>query len=290
MQKELNKIAQDTNSFLKRFVKRQKKSELMIPMKYGLFSGGKKIRSKILIDIGSIFKINYKSLIILGAAVECIHAYSLIHDDLPCMDNDSIRRGKPSTHIKFGESTAVLAGNSLLTMAFEILSHKDLNLSEKTKINLINKISESSGHLGIAGGQYLDLSFEHKKISKKRIVEMEIKKTGKLFSFCCVAPLIIKKRSKQEINKFENIGADIGLLFQVADDLIDNKGSLLVAGKKTGKDKIKGKATLISLLGHKNTIKYANKLIFKINNKLKKYGSKSKNLSDTLEYILNRNK
>jgi len=290
MKKKLNKIAKDTNLFLKKFVQRQKKSELIIPMKYGLFSRGKKIRSKILVDIGSIFKINYKSLIIIGSAVECIHSYSLIHDDLPCMDNDSIRRGKPSTHIKFGESTAVLAGNSLLTMAFEILSHKSLNLSEKIKINLINKISESSGHLGIAGGQYLDLSFEHKKISKKRIVDMEIKKTGKLFSFCCVAPLIIKKRSKQEINKFENLGADIGLLFQVADDLIDNKGSLLVAGKKTGKDEIKGKATLISLLGYKYTIKYANKLILKINNKLKKYGQRSKNLSETLEYILNRNK
>ncbi len=290
MEKKLNKIARDTSLFLKKFIYKQKKSELIVPMKYGLFSGGKKIRSKILIDIGSIFRVNYKSLIILGAAVECIHAYSLIHDDLPCMDNDSIRRGKPSTHIKFGESTAVLAGNSLLTMAFEILSHKDLKLSEKVKIKLINKISESSGHLGIAGGQYLDLSFEHKKISKKRIIEMEIKKTGKLFIFCCVAPLIIKKKSKKEIKKFENIGANIGLLFQVADDLIDNKGSLLLAGKKTGKDKIKGKATLISLLGHKNTIKYGNKLILKINYELKKYGSRSKNLSETLEYILNRNK
>ena len=290
MKKKLNKIAKDTNLFLKTFINKQKKSELIIPMKYGLFSGGKKIRSKILIDIGSLFKINYRSLIIIGSAVECIHAYSLIHDDLPCMDNDTIRRGKPSTHVKFGESTAVLAGNSLLTMAYEILSHRDLNISEKIKINLINKISECSGHLGIAGGQYLDLSFEYKKISKKRIIEMEIKKTGKLFSFCCAAPLILKKRSKKEIKRFENIGADIGLLFQVADDLIDNKGSLLVAGKKTGKDKKKGKATLISLLGDKNTIKYANKLILKIESKLKKYGSKSKNLSATLEYILNRNK
>ena len=290
MQKELNKIAKDTNTFLKKFIKKQKKSELIIPMQYGLFSRGKKIRSKILIDIGSLFKINYKSLIIIGSAVECIHAYSLIHDDLPCMDNDSIRRGKLSAHIKFGESTAVLAGNSLLTMAFEILSHKDLNVSGKTKINLINKISESSGHLGIAGGQYLDLSYENKKVCRKRVIEMEIKKTGKLFSFCCVAPLIIKKKSKKEIMKFENIGADIGLLFQVTDDLIDHKGSLLVAGKKTGKDKKKGKATLISLLGHKNTIKYANKLIFKINNKLKRYGPKSKNLAETLDYILNRNK
>ena len=290
MKKKLDKIAKDTNLFLKRFIKKQKKSELITSMKYGLFSGGKKIRSKILIDIGSLFKLNYKSLIVIGSAVECIHAYSLIHDDLPCMDDDSIRRGKPSTHIKFGESTAVLAGNSLLTMAFEILSHKHLNLSEKIKINLINKISESSGHLGIAGGQYLDLSFEHRKISKNKIVEMEIKKTGKLFSFCCAAPLILKKKKKKEIKEFENIGADIGLLFQVADDLIDYKGDSLAAGKKTGKDKKKGKATLISLLGHENTIKYANKIIFKINSKLKKYGSKSKNLFKTLDYILNRNK
>ena len=290
MQTELNKIAKDTNLFLKKFIKKQKKSKLIIPMQYGLFSGGKKIRSKILIDIGSLFKINYKSLIIVGSAVECIHSYSLIHDDLPCMDNDSIRRGKPSTHIKFDESTAVLAGNSLLTMAFEILSHRELNLSEKTKINLINKISESSGHLGIAGGQYLDLSYEHKRVSTKKVIDMEVKKTGKLFSFCCAAPLIIKKKNKKEIKKFENIGADIGLLFQVADDLIDYKGSLSIAGKKTGKDKKKGKATLISLLGPKNTIIYANKLIMKINRKLKKYGTNSQNLSKTLNYILNRNK
>ena len=290
MQKKLNKIAKDTNYFLRRFISKQQKSELIVAMKYGLFSGGKKIRSKILVDIGSLFKLNYKQLIIIGAAVECIHAYSLIHDDLPCMDDDSLRRGKASTHIKFGESTAVLAGNSLLTMAFEILSHKDLDFNEKIKINLINKISESSGHLGIAGGQYLDLSYEKKRVSKKKIIEMEIKKTGRLFSFCCVAPLIIRKKDNKEIKKFENIGADIGLLFQVADDLIDYKGNSLVAGKKTGKDKKKGKATLISLLGYKNTIKYANSLILKINNKLKKYGPKRNNLSETLNYILNRKK
>ena len=168
MQRKLNKIAKDTNLFLRRFIAKQKKSNLMVAMKYGLFSGGKKIRSKILIDVGSLFSLDYKTLIIIGASVECIHAYSLIHDDLPCMDDDSIRRGKPSAHIKFGEATAVLAGNSLLTMAFEILSHKDLRMSEKIKIDLINKISESSGHLGIAGGQYLDLSYEHKKISEKK--------------------------------------------------------------------------------------------------------------------------
>ena len=290
MKKKLDKIAKDTNFFLKNFIKRQKKSDLIIAMKYGLFSGGKKIRSKILIDVGSFFKIDYKSLIIIGSAVECIHAYSLIHDDLPCMDNDKLRRGKPSTHIKFGESTAVLAGNSLLTLAFEILSYSGLKLNEKIKINLIDKISKYSGHLGIAGGQYLDLDYEKKKISMRKIIEMEIKKTGKLFSFCCTAPLIIKKKNRSEIKKFENIGENIGLLFQVADDIIDYQGNSSIAGKKTGKDAKKGKATLISLLGYKNTIKYAKNLILKINKQIKKYGSKSKNLSETLDYILHRSK
>ena len=290
MKKKLDKIAKDTNFFLKNFIKKQKKSDLIIAMKYGLFSGGKKIRSKILVDVGSFFKIDYKSLIIIGSAVECIHAYSLIHDDLPCMDNDKLRRGKPSTHIKFGESTAVLAGNSLLTLAFEILSYSGLKLNEKIKINLIDKISKYSGHLGIAGGQYLDLDYEKKKISMKKIIEMEIKKTGKLFSFCCTAPLIIKKKNKAEIKKFENIGENIGLLFQVADDIIDYQGNSSIAGKKTGKDAKKGKATLISLLGYKNTIKYAKNLILKINKQIKKYGSKSKNLSETLDYILYRSK
>ena len=130
MQNKLIKIAKDTNFFLKKFIKKQKKTDLITPMNYGLFSGGKKIRSKILIRYWSLFKVDYKTLISIGAAVECIHAYSLIHDDLPCMDNDKLRRGKPSTHIKFGESTAVLAGNSLLTMAFEILSDPKLKIDE----------------------------------------------------------------------------------------------------------------------------------------------------------------
>ena len=290
MKKKLNNIAKDTNLYLKKFLNKQKNSKLIPAMNYGLFPGGKKIRSKILIDIGSLMSIDYKILIAVGASVECIHAYSLIHDDLPCMDNDKMRRGKPSTHIKFGESTAVLAGNSLLTMAFEILTNSSLKLNERIKINLIKKLSECSGHLGIAGGQYLDLNYEKKKISKKKIIEMEIKKTGKLFSFCCAAPAIIKKKNFKEIKFFENIGADIGLLFQIADDLIDFKGNSKIAGKKTGKDQKKGKATLISLLGYMNAIKYCDKIILKINKSLKKYGSNYQNIEETLDYILNRNK
>jgi len=286
----LNKVAKDTNLYLKNFLSKQGNSKLISAMKYGLFPGGKKIRSKILIDIGSLLSVDYKTLITIGSAVECIHAYSLIHDDLPCMDDDKIRRGKPSTHIKFGESTAVLAGNSLQTMACEILASPSLKIKEKTKINLIKKLSECSGHLGIAGGQYLDLSYEKKKVSKNKIIEMEKKKTGKLFSFCCAAPAIIKNKSKKEIKFFENIGANIGLLFQIADDLIDFRGNSKKAGKKTGKDQKKGKATLISLLGYTNAIKCCNKIILDVNKNLNKYGSNAENIKNTLDYILNRDK
>ena len=289
MKKKLNKVAKDTNLYLKKFILKQKSSELLNPMKYGLLPGGKKIRSKLIVDVGKIFNINYNKLIQIGAAVECIHAYSLIHDDLPCMDNDKLRRGKISTHVKYGESTAILAGNSLLTIAFEILSQSSLKVDYKTKISLINLLTKCSGHSGIAGGQYSDLKFEGKKQSLKKIVNMQIKKTGKLFSFCCVAPIIISKKNKY-INSFDSIGSKIGLLFQIADDLIDYSGSSKRAGKKTRKDSKKGKATLISLLGYKNTVKYGDKLKLEIFSKLNKFGNKTKDLKDTINYILIRSK
>jgi len=289
MKRKISKIARDTNLFLLNFLSKQKKTELINPMKYGLISGGKKIRSKLIVDVGKIFKIKYQNLIQIGAAVECIHAYSLIHDDLPCMDNDLLRRGKLSTHKKYGESTAILAGNSLLTSAFEILSENNFKLDDKIKIKLVKLISECSGHSGIAGGQYSDLSFERKKIPLKKIVEMQIKKTGKLFSFCCMAPVIISKKNNY-LKKFDKIGSDIGLLFQIADDLIDYVGKTKKVGKKTKKDLKKGKATLISLLGQKNTIKYGNKLKLTIFKRLNTFGKKADDLKDTVNHILERNK
>ena len=290
MLNDLNKIAKDTNFFLKKYLKKQKYSGLISPMNYGLFSGGKKIRSKILVDVGKIFNVSYKKIIIIGAAVECIHAYSLIHDDLPCMDNDLTRRGKSSTHVKFGEATAVLAGNSLLTLAFEILSDKKLNIKEKTKNILIDKLSKCAGHAGIAGGQFLDLDFENKNIPFKKSIDMQLKKTGKLFGYCSSVPAIIKNSNVKKINNFEAIGFDLGLLFQISDDLIDYKGDSIKAGKKTKKDNKLGKATLISLLGYKKTVIYSEKLRKKIQKKIMKYGQRSKNLSETINYILKRSK
>ena len=183
IKKKLFKNAKKVDHFLINFIKNQKKSLLVKPMKYGVISGGKKIRSTIIFEAGKIFNINEIKLINICAAVECIHSYSLIHDDLPCMDNDSIRRGKPSTHIKFGEASAVLAGSSLLTLAFEIIADKKYSLNSNIKNEIIRSLAICSGHTGIAGGQEMDLKFENQKKKLNEIINMQRKKTGKLFNF-----------------------------------------------------------------------------------------------------------
>ena len=287
--KKLETVAADTNDYLKSFFLKQKKnSNLLQPMKYGVFSGGKRFRSSIVVNTGKIYGIDYKKLIILASAVECIHSYSLIHDDLPAMDNDELRRGKQTVHKKYNEFTAILAGNSLLCFAYEILTEKNFKISEIRKIELIKALSVSAGHSGLAGGQYSDLTFENKKILKKNIINMQRKKTGELFGFCCESIGIIKGLNTTKRKKLREIGIDIGLLFQTVDDLIDYKGDSSIVGKPTKSDKKKGKATLVNLLGYQQTLDFSKKLKQKINNKLKKYGKKANDLIDSVEFILER--
>ncbi len=287
--KKLDNIAKDTNVFLAElFSKKSNKSDLVLAMKYGVFSGGKRFRSTIIVNTGKIFNIRYKKLIAIAAAVECIHSYSLIHDDLPAMDNDDLRRGKPATHKKFNEFTAILAGNSLLTLAFEILSSKKLNFSTRVKNELIKILAIYSGSSGLAGGQYSDLTYENKKVSKKKIIDIQIKKTGKLFAFCCESVGVIKELNYKKRNKLKRIGLDIGLLFQITDDLIDYKGDAKIVGKPTGRDKSKGKQTLINLIGYNKTLSLVKNLKKKITTNIQKYGIKSDDLLLSVEFILDR--
>ena len=287
--KKLHINAKKIDKFLLKFLKKQKKSLLVAPMKYGLISGGKKIRSTIILEAGKLFNLSKKKLIDICAAVECIHSYSLIHDDLPCMDDDSMRRGKLSTHKKFGEATAVLAGNSLLTLAFEIISDKKNFLTLKHKNQIIKLLSNCAGHSGVAGGQELDLKFENSKKSLRQIIDMQRKKTGKLFNFCLQSAAIIGNKNDKEKTTFGKLGEEIGLLFQISDDFLDIKGSQKLIGKPTKKDKKKGKSTLISVLGYENTLRYANDLKKKILLKLKKHGKVANNLIETIEFIYERN-
>ena len=288
IKKKLIRNAKKVDEFLIRFLKKQKRSTLVRPMKYGVISGGKKIRSTIIYDTGKLLDIKSNKLLDICAAVECIHSYSLIHDDLPCMDNDAMRRGKPSTHKKFGEATAVLAGSSLLTLAFEIISDKKNLISNSKKIKIVRLLSNCSGHTGIAGGQELDLKFENKKKNLGQIIDMQRKKTGKLFSFCLQSVAIIGNKNTKEINKFAKLGEEIGLLFQITDDLLDIKGNKKLLGKPIKKDKKKGKSTLINLIGYENTLMYADKLMKNILLKLKKHGKNAQELINTIEFIQGR--
>ena len=289
MSKDIERNGKIIDVFLKKYFKNQKYSGLVLPMKYGALTGGKKIRSTIILNVAKIFKLKSSKIINICAAVECIHSYSLIHDDLPCMDNDNLRRGKPATHVKFGESNAILAGNSLLTLAFEIITDKKYKIKPNIKIFLLKKLAEYAGHTGIAGGQFLDLSYEKKKIGVPKIINMQKKKTGKLFQFCCLAPAIISSAEKKTIREMSKIGEELGLLFQITDDLLDVKGIKKNVGKPVKKDKRKGKSTLIKLLGYKKTLEFALRRKKMIMDKLKKYGNRSNELIRTVNFILDRN-
>ena len=287
--KLLSANAKQINLFLKRYLNKQNQTNLLAPMRYGVLFGGKKIRSSIIFGVGKLYGISKSKLKHVCGAVECIHSYSLIHDDLPCMDDDKTRRGKPSTHIKFGEANAVLAGNSLLTLGFEMISGNNFVVNSKIKNLLVKELAFCAGHSGIAGGQELDLRYEKKSISLNKVIEMQRKKTGKLFNFCCYAPTLLAKKKKSELKLMSKFGEDIGLLFQITDDLLDRKGKKKKIGKSTGKDKKKGKSTLISLLGVNNTIKFAKELRIKILRKLKKHGKKANELKKTINFVFERN-
>ena len=259
-------------------------------MSYSALAESKMIRAGLVFASSCTNKnIHEDSIITLASAVELMHTYSLIHDDLPCMDDDDLRRNQPSSHIKYGEASAVLAGSSLLTLAFEIITDKKYILNSKFKNEIVRSLANCSGHTGIAGGQELDLKYENKKKSLNQIIDMQKKKTGKLFNFCLNAVGVIANKTEKEIFFLGQLGEEIGLLFQFSDDFLDIKGSKKLAGKSVKKDNKKGKSTLVSLIGEKNAYTYAYKLKKKILLKLKKHGKKAKDLTDVIEFILGRN-
>jgi farnesyl diphosphate synthase len=286
-QGDLKVIAGQVNSFLKDYFQSQSAdNKLYEAMKYGLFSGGKMIRSYLVHSACKIFDISEKDYLPIAAAVECIHSYSLIHDDLPSMDNDDFRRGKESTHKAYGEFTAILAGSSLLTMAFEIISNSKIDISHEKKTEIVHALSSCSGHLGIAGGQFFDLSLKKEKVDKDNIIDMQNKKTGALMGFCVeVAPILADKKDLRE--KFKKLGIKLGLLFQIADDFLDKYGKEDVLGKPVNQDDTKGKNTLINYLGEEQTKDFIKNLKKEIESELVSF-SNTDALLNCMNFIVDR--
>lgn len=218
-------------------------------MRYSALGSGKRLRPFLTVESSSLFGVNPETAMITAAAIEFVHTYSLVHDDLPAMDNDDFRRGKPSTHKQFGEAAAILAGDALLTFAFEVLANPRVHADANVRCELIRSIARASGVRGMVGGQMMDLDAEQQELSIDEVIRLQRLKTGELFAVSCEAGAILGKAPEPLRARLQRYAHDMGLAFQITDDLLDVEGTRTETGKGVQKDKIKGKATLVSILG-----------------------------------------
>ena len=263
LDKKIKSTANEFNLYAKKYLCfKKERTDLWRAMQYGLVNGGKRIRPFLIIEISKTLKIKKHDYMKLALATEMIHAYSLIHDDLPGMDNDDLRRGKPTTHKKYGEATAILAGNSLLTLSFEILSNKKMHPSALVRSKIIQELAIISGYKGLAGGQSYDLLYEkNKRVSEKEIIMMHELKTAKLFEFCMVAPLLFtNSKSVKKMNDLRTYGRNFGLIFQATDDLLDFTGEKKLLGKSVQKDMKKNKGNIMKFKSADTVKEYCNDL------------------------------
>ncbi len=218
-------------------------------MHYAVLNGGKRLRPFLVVESAVLLGGNRQAALRVGAALECIHCYSLVHDDLPAMDDDALRRGKPTVHIKFDEATAILAGDSLLTYAFDIIAAPETELPDRSRTELVVAIARAAGLGGMAGGQALDLAAEKQPPDEAGIIRLQAMKTGALIRFACEAGAIIASASAEDRQRLRSFGEKIGLAFQLADDILDLTSDIKTMGKATGKDAARGKGTLVALHG-----------------------------------------
>lgn len=222
---------------------------LLAAMRHAALAGGKRFRPFLLIECARIFGVGTDSCGSSAAALECVHCYSLVHDDLPAMDDDDLRRGAPTVHKAFDEATAILAGDALLTLAFDVLSRPKAHPEPSVRVELVAILARAAGLGGMAGGQMLDLQAEGAALDEGAILRMQAMKTGALFSGACEMGAVLGKASPAARNSLRKFGLALGLVFQVADDLLDIDATAETLGKASGKDSARGKATFVSLIG-----------------------------------------
>lgn len=262
---------------------------LMAAMRHGVLNGGKRLRPFLVMESAALFSADGDAALRVAAALECVHCYSLIHDDLPAMDNDDLRRGQPTVHKAFDEATAILAGDALLTLAFDIIAGEATVLPAERRAALVLALARAAGAGGMVGGQKLDLEAEQAQPDEAGIIRLQAMKTGALIRFACEAGALIAGAPAEDRERLAEFGSAIGLAFQLADDLLDLTADATQMGKATGKDAAAGKATLVALHGANWARSQLQGLVDQAHELLAPYGERAMRLKEAATFVAARN-
>jgi len=259
------------------------------PMRHAVLNGGKRLRGFLVLETAGLFDVDIRQALHAAAAIECIHAYSLVHDDLPCMDDDDLRRGLPTVHVKWDEATAVLVGDALQTLAFEILAARGAAANDTIRVNLIGSLARASGVNGMVLGQAQDIAAETAKtpLSLTQITDLQANKTGALITWSAEAGAVLAEQPMSALSDYANA---LGLAFQIQDDILDIEGDALATGKRLQKDADAGKATFVSILGLDGAKARAGSLVEQAQDMLSPYGVKADTLRSLAQYVIERDK
>jgi farnesyl diphosphate synthase len=298
----LDAVAAETEALLDRLLaaspmpgERSRPERLLAAMRYSSVGGGKRFRPFLVVESATLFGVGRPQALMAGAALECVHCYSLVHDDLPAMDNDELRRGQPTAHRKFDEATAILAGDGLLTFAFDILSRPETHPDAAVRVELVGALARGSGLGGMVGGQMLDLAAEGRfdgrgpqRLGENEVRTLQAMKTGALLRFGCQAGAILAAASKTQRDALERYGSAVGEAFQIADDLLDVEGDAALVGKSTGKDAAAGKATMVDVLGGAGAKARLRQLVAEAEQALAPFGPAAATLIEGAHFVADR--
>ena len=291
---DLNEALADTASLVEKFldqllsVEDAAERQLIESMRYASLDGGKRLRPFLLMQSAGLFGVGERSALRTGSALELIHCYSLVHDDLPAMDDDDLRRGKPTVHKQFDEATAILAGDALLTLAFEFLAHPETHANAGVRCDLVAALAKAAGAHGMVGGQMIDLQAENETFDIGQITRLQRLKTGELIAYACEGGAILGQASNNAREALRGYAHDLGLAFQIADDLLDVEGSVEEVGKAVNKDEDAGKATFVSILGVERARSQANRLADQAIEHLAIFGEKADLLRQAARFVVER--
>ena len=290
----LGDIARDIDAFFDQHlaVPGDPRDRLFKAVRHAAMDGGKRLRPLLVLASSQLFNVDREAALRVGAAVECVHVYSLIHDDLPCMDDDDMRRGKPTVHKAFGEASAVLAGDGLQSLAFELLADEATHSDPFVRSELVLELAKASGMGGMVGGQAMDLAAESadEPFDLPTITRLQQLKTGALIGFCLEAGAILGHVPPEGRTALKGYARDVGLAFQIADDLLDVEGNEAATGKAVGKDEEAGKATFVSLMGLERAREQAQVLVEQAINHIQSYGEKADLLRAIARYVVERDR